>query len=411
VALLFVDHRFFILDLDKTLQSSYFNCHGHFVRHPMKLAFVNPNLAHDYNVETPFAAPLPGSESAQVYLALAMARRGHEVALFTGTTRKAGRLRGVAQARWSGALDGEFDAVFVTSAVDLLAPLRAQGFAGPIYAWQHNVIVPGTEEAALLAELTHPRDRILCVSDWHKANYAANSVAAARIDVLRNAIGPRFETLFAAGESILAAKAPRAAFTSVPYKGLKQALAFFKDLHALRPELTLDVFSSFDFYPANNLFRRQPSWLLLAAEAKSAAGVASHGNVAQPELADALKRAVLLFYPNVAAETSSIAVMEAMAAGCVVVTTALGALPETVGDFGILAPVVACNIDPQAYVSSAAAIAEAFAAGNSALEARLQMQVAHVTATCRWDIRAVEAERLLAGQFGTDRSIGTSSRL
>ena len=74
----------------------------------------------------------------------------------------------------------------------------------------------------------------------------------------------------------------------------------------------------------------------------------------------------------------------------------LGALPETVGDFGILAPVVAGNIDPQAYVSSAAAIAEAFAAKNPALEARLQMQVAHVTATCRWDIRAAEAERLLA---------------
>jgi glycosyltransferase involved in cell wall biosynthesis len=361
----------------------------------MKLAFVNPNLAHDYDVETPFVAPLPGSESAQVYLALALARRGHEVAVFTGTTRAGGRIRGVDQFRWSGALDGDFDAVFVTSAVDLLAPLRAGGHAGPIYAWQHNVIVPGTEEAVLLAGLDHARDRILCVSDWHKANYAANGVAADRIDILRNAIGPRFEALFAPGESILAAKAPRAAFTSVPYKGLKQALAFFKDLHALRPELTLDVFSSFDFYPANNLFRRQPSWLLLAAEAKSAAGVAYHGNVPQPALADALKRAVLLFYPNVAAETSSIAVMEAMAAGCVVVTTALGALPETVGDFGILAPVVAGNIDPQAYVSSAAAIAEAFAAKNPALEARLQLQVAHVTATCRWDIRAAETERLL----------------
>jgi glycosyltransferase involved in cell wall biosynthesis len=395
VAFFLVGHRF-PLDLDKTLQSSYSNCHAHFPPNAMKLAFVNPNLAHDYDVETPFAAPLPGSESAQVYLALALARRGHDVAVFTGSTRAGGRARGVDQQRWSGTLDGDFDAVFVTSAADLLAPLREQGFAGPIYAWQHNVIVPGTEEAALLAGFAHPRDRILCVSEWHKNNYAEGGVAAKRIDILRNAIGPRFEALFAPGESILAAKAPRAAFTSVPYKGLKQAIAFFADLHALRPELTLDVFSSFDFYPANNLFRRQPSWLLLAAEAKSATGVAYHGNVPQPVLADALKRAILLFYPNVAAETSSIAVMEAMAAGCVVVTTALGALPETVGDFGILAPVVAGNIDPQAYVSSAAAIAEAFAAKNPALEARLQMQVAHVTATCRWDIRAAEAERLLA---------------
>jgi len=236
---------------------------------------------------------------------------------------------------------------------------------------------------------------VLCVSNWHKANYADNGVDGARIDVLRNAIGPRFENLFAPGESIVGAKAPRAAFTSVPYKGLKQALAFFKTLHERRPELTLDVFSSFDFYPANNLFRRQPSWMMLAAEAKTAKGVAYHGNVSQPVLADALKRALLLFYPNVAAETSSIAVMEAMAAGCVIVTTALGALPETVGEFGILVPVVANNIDPEAYVSVSASIAEAFAAGNPALEARLQMQVAHVTKTCRWDVRALELEQLL----------------
>ena len=100
----------------------------------MKLAFVNPNLAHDYDVDTPFAAALPGSESAQVYLALALARRGHDVAVFTGTTRAGGPMRGVDQRRWSGALAGDFDAVFVTSAVDLLAPLRAGGYAGPIYA-------------------------------------------------------------------------------------------------------------------------------------------------------------------------------------------------------------------------------------------------------------------------------------
>ena len=363
----------------------------------MKLAFVNPNLAHDYSVDTPFEAPLPGSESAQVYLAVELARRGHEVAVFTGANGPARHTRGVAQARWSGALPGSFDAVFVTSDIELLAALRAQGHACPIYAWQHNVFVPGTDEARALASLGHPLDRILCVSDWHKTNYAAHGVDAARIDILRNAVGPRFESLYAPGESIVAAKKPRAAFASVPYKGLKQALAFFKLLRAKRPELTLDVFSSFDFYPSNNLFRRQPSWLLLEAEAKNAPGVAFHGNVPQPVLAQALKASLLLFYPNVAAETSSIAVMEAMAAGCVVVTTALGALPETVGEFGILAPVVANNIDPDSYVNASVSIAEAFAAGNPALDARLQMQVRHVTSTCRWDIRAAEAEKLLRG--------------
>jgi glycosyltransferase involved in cell wall biosynthesis len=362
----------------------------------MRFAFVNPNLAHDYDVDTPFEAALPGSESAQVYLALALARRGHEVALFTGTSRPGPR-RGVAQERWTGALPGAFDAIFVTSSADLMAPLRAAHGQTPIWAWQHNVFVPGTDEEKALKGLANPRDRVLCVSGWHMANYKAYGVEAGRIDILRNAIGPRFETLFAPGESVVAHKRSRAAFTSVPYKGLKQALAFFKTLRAKRPELVLDVFSSFDFYPPNNLFRQQPGWMLLAAEAKTSPGVAYHGNVPQPQLADALKKSLLLFYPNVASETSSIAVMEAMAAGCVVVTTALGALPETVGEHGILAPVVGNNIDPDAYVNAAAAIAGAFAEDNPALGARLRAQVDWTVANYRWDIRAAECEALIKG--------------
>ncbi|MFM7346663.1 MAG: glycosyltransferase family 4 protein [Tagaea sp.] len=360
----------------------------------MRIAFVNPNLAHDYDADTPFERALPGSESAQVYLALAMARRGHEVALFTGTTKGDARARGLDQARWSGALPGDWDAIFVTSAPELVPDLRAAHAAVPIFAWAHNVFVPGSAEDSALKALTHPRDRILCVSNWHKANFASYGVAPERIVVLRNAIGPAFEDLFAPGESVLAAKArpPRAAFASVPYKGLKQALAFFKDLRGQRGDVTLDLFSSFDFYPDNNFFRHQPSWKIVAHEARKQEGVVSHGNVPQGELARALKAALLLFYPNVAAETASIATMEAMAAGCVVVTTALGALPETTGEFGILAPVVEGKIDPQAYVSASTAILDAFAAGNPALDARLRAQVEWVNATYRWDHRSAEAE-------------------
>ena len=59
----------------------------------MRIAFYDRTPV-DYSAETPFGAPLGGSESAQVYIAIELARLGHEVALVSNTSQP-GRYRGV----------------------------------------------------------------------------------------------------------------------------------------------------------------------------------------------------------------------------------------------------------------------------------------------------------------------------
>jgi glycosyltransferase involved in cell wall biosynthesis len=118
---------------------------------------------------------------------------------------------------------------------------------------------------------------------------------------------------------------PHAYYSSVPWRGLKPLLDAWPLIRSAVSHAELHVFSSMKVYR----IAESPELEQLYDQARKMEGVVYRGSVGQKELREAAQTCRVLAYPCVFPETSCIAAMEAMAAGCVVVGTALGALPET----------------------------------------------------------------------------------
>jgi len=365
----------------------------------------------DYDVATPLARPLGGSQSALCYLATTLARRGDQVATVTGI-QQSRIVNGVRCLSF-----GELPVEVIDPAQTIVVVLNGPG---DIVHEIRRVIPPGrpivlwtqhAHDQPAMAALRDPAivaqwDRVVCISDWQKRMFERKlGVATGKMEVLRNAISPAFENLFCDAAQLAAAKGgePRLAYTSTPFRGLELLVACFPPLHRQHPDCRLDVFSSMQVYgQASNDVEFGP----LYEQCRSTPGIAYRGSLSQTELARELAGASLLAYPNTFAETSCIAAMEALAAGLLVVSSDLGALPETCAGWGRLVPPIAANRTPVEFaVDFARHLDHALTELQSDRQRWMQRafeQSQSINATCTWDIRAAQwqqaAQQWLANQ-------------
>jgi glycosyltransferase involved in cell wall biosynthesis len=352
----------------------------------------------DYDVAAPLSRPFGGSHSALCYLATELAHAGHPVTVATGL-KEARDVNGVRCVRLDSLktdvlIPADSIVIVLNGPGDIARQLRQLPVRRPLVLWTQHA-----HDQPAMSGLRDPEnvllwDHIVCISDWQKGMFEREfGIPAGRIQVLRNAIGPIFQNLFRDAEHLADAKSEklRLAYTSTPFRGLDVLAACFPPIFHRHPQCQLDIFSSMQVYgrPA-----AEDPYQSLYDQLRSTAGVVYRGSVSQAELARELAQVSILAYPNTFAETSCIAVMEALAAGNLVVTSDFGALPETCAGFARLVPPVGPNrgLNPFA-LDFALALDQTLSeleTNRPAVMQRLFAQSQAINHTCTWSIRARE---------------------
>jgi glycosyltransferase involved in cell wall biosynthesis len=239
-------------------------------------------------------------------------------------------------------------------------------------------------------------DAIVFASEWQRSEFLPRfSLSPERTAVMRNAVAPAFLDLFADGQPIRPQKTtpPVLAYTSTPFRGLHLLVAAFPAIQAQVPGVRLRIFSSMRVYQTSSV-EDEKSYGFLYQHCRQTPGIEYVGSLPQPLLAREMRGVSMLAYPNTFPETSCIAALEAMASGCRIVTSKLGALPETTAGF---AKLISTEQDEQSYLREFVTETVAALQGLPSAEEELRRQVDYIRQNATWDIRAKEWAAWLAG--------------
>ncbi|MEZ0369314.1 MAG: glycosyltransferase [Candidatus Sericytochromatia bacterium] len=378
----------------------------------MRIAFLS-RINRRFNGATVRNEPLGGTQSAMIYLARALAARGHEPHVFCQCQELAGCVDGVNYRPYAElarfARQNPLD-VFVSVADELALKL---GIPARITIWwgHNDYSYLWNEMPDLRADvagiLATRADRLVGVSHWQAQKLTELfHLPPEHFWVGRNGV---YLPYYAAEPE--PADPPRLIYTSVPDRGLGRLLEHFPNIRRHCPEAELHLYSSFRVWGKDKDWDQEHAGRLYA-QAQAMENVFLHEPLAHPELARALSQGYLLAYPSQAAEPvditafwgecASVAVLEAQAAGMPVVTSARASLPESVldGKTGIL---IAGDPHSEAYAQAFVSACVRLLRDRSERD-RLGIQARErIWAEFNWDDIAAEWEALLEHDFVSTR--------
>lgn len=271
-----------------------------------------------------------GSETAVVKIAQLATQAGWRVDVYGQPGKWEGEHAGVGYWKWTRWRDTPVD-VFVAwrnCTAGAIAPSARKRLL-----WVHDL---HWGEAFTEAH-AQTFDAICPVSAWHASHLKrVYPFVADKLVVLPNGVDlERFPTHLI-GNRIQ----HRCVYTSSPDRGLEPLLQMWPRIRAICDDAELHIFYGWENIDKAIAQGHQPLAFLKerVTGLLKQPGVYWRGRLPQDELAVELVHASIWTYPSLFLETFCIGACEAMAAGLAVVSSRLGAIPEVVGDAGLLVP-------------------------------------------------------------------------
>ena len=191
-------------------------------------------------------------------------------------------------------------------------------------------------------------DGFIFVSRWQMNKYISTyNVPLDKCLVIQNGISNKIKL-----KDEYYNKSKTLIYISSPYRGLHLLKPLFNLVKEQIPDIKLKIFSSFsrddnsininnnnklNLEDLNNFTNQYDKYYkniyksLIETE-----GIEYYGSVSQDVLFENIANSMALFYPNIFPETCCTSILEAMALRCNIISSNLGALPETCNGFGSL---------------------------------------------------------------------------
>lgn len=225
-------------------------------------------------------------------------------------------------------------------------------------------------------------DKFIFVSHWQSEMYRKIfNIPGYKTTVIKNAsigVGKR-----EAGKK----DKVRLCYTSTPWRGLDILVKAWKLLDP--QDCELHVFSSTKIYGKDFAISNAGNYEDLFDECRETPGIVYRGFSTNESLRNELHTFDIMAYPNTFEETSCIAVIEALSAGLRVVTSNLGALPETTEGWARIYPYL-MNKDLHAQLFASVLKEEIEKIKTGELDTHLELQKQVYSDRWSWDQRIKE---------------------